>query len=131
MYNAKLIIPGIIIFVLVFTSPFWLGWMGQDYTKTGVVLSPDAKQEKTCIEDTEFMRAQHMRLLDEWRDQALRQENRVYVSALNGKKYEISLQKTCVACHDNYAQFCEKCHVANSVYPYCWTCHIIPTEARQ
>lgn len=131
MYNAKLIIPGIIIFVLVFSSPFWLGWIGQDYTKTGVTLSPIAKQQQTCIEDTEFMRAQHMRLLDEWRDQALRQENRVYVSALNGKKYLISLQNTCVACHTNYTEFCEKCHIANSVYPYCWTCHIIPTEARQ
>ncbi len=123
MYNAKAVIIGIIIFVAVFSSPFWLGWIGQNYTKTGVV-NPVA--EKNCIENTEFMRAQHMRLLDEWRDQALREGNRVYVSALNGKKWAISLQNTCVKCHNNYAEFCEKCHVANSVSPYCWTCHIIP-----
>ncbi|MBD5626059.1 MULTISPECIES: sulfate reduction electron transfer complex DsrMKJOP subunit DsrJ [unclassified Desulfovibrio] len=128
MYNAKAVIIGIVIFVAVFSSPFWTSWIGQDYTKTGVVLPAGEKQ---CIEDTEFMRAQHMRLLDEWRDQALREENRVYESALNGKKWVISLQNTCLKCHSNYAEFCEKCHVANSVYPYCWTCHIIPTEGKR
>ena len=128
MYNAKAVIIGIVIFVAGFSSPFWTSWIGQDYTKTGVVLPAGEKQ---CIEDTEFMRAQHMRLLDEWRDQALREENRVYESALNGKKWVISLQNTCLKCHSNYAEFCEKCHVANSVYPYCWTCHIIPTEGKR
>lgn len=128
MYNAKAVIIGIVIFVAIFSSPFWTSWIGQDYTKTGVVLPAG---EKECIEDTEFMRAQHMRLLDEWRDQALRAENRVYESALNGKKWVISLQNTCLKCHSNYAEFCEKCHVANSVYPYCWTCHIIPTEGKR
>lgn len=127
MYNAKGIIIGIIIFVAVFSSPFWVSWIGLDYTKTGVVLPENSK---TCIENTEFMRANHMRLLDEWRDQALREENRAYVSALDGRKWVISLQNTCMKCHDNYAGFCEKCHVANSVYPYCWTCHIIPTEGK-
>lgn len=128
MYNAKAVIIGIVIFVAIFSSPFWTGWIGQDYTKTGVVLPAG---EKECIEDTEFMRAQHMRLLDEWRDQALREENRVYESALNGRKWVISLQNTCLKCHSNYTEFCEKCHVANSVYPYCWTCHIIPTEGKR
>lgn len=128
MYNAKAVIIGMVIFVAIFSSPFWMGWIGQNYTKTGVTLPTS---EKSCIEDTEFMRAQHMRLLDEWRDQALREENRVYVSALNGKKWVISLQNTCLKCHTNYTEFCEKCHVANSVYPYCWTCHIIPTEGKR
>ena len=128
MYNAKAVSIGIIIFVVIFSSPFWTGWIGKDYTHTGVVL-PEG--EKYCIENTEFMRANHMRLLNEWRDQALREENREYVSALTGRKFPISLQNTCVKCHNNYAEFCEKCHVANSVYPYCWTCHIIPTEVRQ
>ena len=128
MYNAKAVIIGIVIFVAIFSSPFWTSWIGQTYQKTGVVLPAG---EKTCIEETEFRRAQHMRLLDEWRDQALREENRVYVSALDGRKWVISLQNTCLKCHSNYTEFCEKCHVANSVYPYCWTCHIIPTEGKR
>lgn len=127
MYNSKAVGIGIAIFVALFTTPFWLSWLGQDYRKTGVVFPPN---QQYCIEDTEFMRANHMRLLDEWRDQALREENREYVSALNGKRWIISLQNTCMKCHNNYAEFCEKCHVANSVYPYCWTCHIIPAEGK-
>ena len=127
MYNAKAVGIGIAILVIVFTAPFWLGWIGKDYTKTGVVLPAG---EKSCIENTEFMRANHMRLLNEWRDKALREEDREYVSALNGRRWLISLQNTCMTCHSNYAQFCEKCHVANSVYPYCWTCHLIPGEGK-
>ncbi|MBD5607592.1 MAG: sulfate reduction electron transfer complex DsrMKJOP subunit DsrJ [Desulfovibrio sp.] len=127
MYNAKGVTIGIIVFVILFTTPFWLSWIGTDYTKTGVVFP---QGEKECIEDTEFMRANHMRLLDEWRDQALREENRAYVSKLSGKTFVISLQNTCMKCHNNYAAFCEKCHVANSVYPYCWTCHILPSEGK-
>ena len=130
MYNAKAVIIAIIIFIALFTTPFWLSWIGPDYTKTGVQLSLTAKEAGTCIEDVEFMRANHMRLLDEWRDQALREENRSYISALTGKRFEISLQNTCLRCHNNYSEFCEKCHVPNSVYPYCWTCHIIPTEGK-
>lgn len=127
MYNAKAVVIGIIIFVVVFSSPFWLGWIGQNYTNTGVVILPG---ETSCIENTEFMRANHMRLLNEWRDQALRNGVREYQSALNGKKWVLSLQNTCMKCHSNYSEFCERCHVANSVYPYCWTCHIIPAEGK-
>lgn len=118
---------GIIIFFVIFSSPFWTGWLGHGYKDTGIIL-PDG--QKACIESTEFMRANHMRLLDEWRDQALRKENRVYISSIDGKKWDISLQNTCLKCHSNYYSFCEKCHTANSVYPYCWTCHIIPPEGK-
>lgn len=126
MYNAKAVIVGIIIFVVLFTSPFWVSLLGKNYTSTGVVLPKD---EKECIENVVFMRDQHMRLLNEWRDEALRNENRIYVAS-NGKKWAISLQNTCLKCHSNYQEFCEKCHVANSVYPYCWTCHIIPEGSK-
>ena len=88
MYNAKAVIVGIVVLAVLFTSPFWMGYFGSDYTSTGVVLP---KGEKSCIEDTDFMRAQHMRLLNEWRDEALRNENRIYVSAKDGKKWTISL----------------------------------------
>lgn len=126
MYNAKAVIVGIIIFVGLFTSPFWLSMMGKDYKSTGIELP---KGEKECIEDVQFMRDQHMRLLNEWRDEALRKENRVYV-ATSGKKWNISLQNTCMKCHNDYEGFCQKCHKANGVDPYCWTCHIIPQGSK-
>ena len=126
MYNAKTVILGIIIFVALFTSPFWAGMLGKTYTSTGIELPKD---EKNCIENVDFMRGQHMRLLNEWRDEALRNENRIYV-ATDGKKWAISLQNTCLKCHKNYKEFCDKCHVANSVDPYCWTCHILPQGSK-
>ncbi|MBR4741714.1 MAG: sulfate reduction electron transfer complex DsrMKJOP subunit DsrJ [Desulfovibrio sp.] len=126
MYNKTAVIVGIVILVVLLTSPFWVGIFGTTYTTTGVTNPSDTQN---CIENTDFMRAQHMRLLNEWRDEALRNENRTYI-AKNGKKWEISLQNTCLKCHPNYSTFCEKCHLSNSVSPYCWTCHIIPTEGK-
>jgi hypothetical protein len=122
MYNAKAVTIGIIIFVILFTSPFWASLLGKSYKETGVTLP---RNEKECVETTDFMRNKHMQLLNEWRDEALRNENRVYVAS-NGKKWTISLQNTCLKCHTNYKEFCDKCHTANSVDPYCWTCHLIP-----
>ncbi|MDR2056250.1 MAG: sulfate reduction electron transfer complex DsrMKJOP subunit DsrJ [Desulfovibrio sp.] len=126
MYNAKAVITGIIVFAVLCTAPFWAGMTGKDYKNTGIVLPAD---EKNCIEKAEFMRAEHMRLLNEWRDEALREENRAYVAS-DGKKWNISLQNTCLKCHSNHKEFCDRCHTANSVYPYCWTCHILPGESK-
>jgi len=125
MYNARPVCIGIVILVIVLSAPFWVGFFGKDYKETGI----SKPTQEACIEDPAFMRAQHMRLLNEWRDEALRNENRNYV-AKNGKNWEISLQNTCMKCHTNYKGFCEKCHLSNSVSPYCWTCHIIPTEGK-
>lgn len=126
LYNKNSVCLGIVILVIVLTAPFWVGLFGQNYTQTGITIP---KETKDCIENVEFMRTQHMRLLNEWRDEALRKENRTYV-AKDGRKWEISLQNTCLKCHTNYQGFCEKCHLSNSVSPYCWTCHIIPAEGK-
>ena len=112
--------------LVVCTSPFWAGFGSSDYTSPKVSLPKDAKE---CIEDTAFMKAEHMQLLNEWRDQALRQGNRVYV-AKNGKKWNISLQNTCLKCHNDYEQFCDKCHKTNNVEPYCWSCHVLPKGSK-
>jgi len=120
MYNKKLIITAAAAVLVLFTSPFWLSKGG--YKRPELVLP---ENEKECVESAAFMRAEHMQLLNEWRDQALRNEKRVYVSS-SGKKWEVSLQNTCLKCHNDTAKFCDACHISNSVYPYCWTCHIEP-----
>jgi hypothetical protein len=66
-----------------------------------------------------------MQILNDWRDAVVREDRRVYVSS-TGKQYDMSLQNTCMKCHDDKEKFCDKCHVALSVDPYCWTCHIEP-----
>ena len=122
MYNAKFIVPGIVIFLGLFTIPFWSNIGSSTYDRPKLALPAT---EKECIEPREFMAAQHMQLLDHWRDMALREEKREYVAS-NGKVWTISLQNTCMSCHADKAGFCDKCHDSNSVSPYCWDCHVAP-----
>ncbi|MCL4491217.1 MAG: sulfate reduction electron transfer complex DsrMKJOP subunit DsrJ [Nitrospirae bacterium] len=86
-----------------------------------------AKQDRKCVESKEFMRAEHMQLLNEWRDSVVRSNTRVYVNA-EGKKFDMSLQNTCMRCHSNKKKFCDECHNYMAVKPYCWDCHIAPKE---
>ncbi len=126
MYHAKYVIPGLIIFAAAFTLPFWanIGSPKYDYPDLKVPVG-DNGEKLECVEPAEWMRANHMELLIEWRDSALRDTKRVYVSS-TGKEYETSLQNTCMKCHGNYDEFCDKCHTQNSVSPYCWDCHVLP-----
>ena len=130
MYNSKAIILGLIVFVGVFTSPFWLNiiLMTPKYERPALALPVNQKE---CIESVEYMRFEHMQLLNTWRDQALREGKREYTSKLNGKTWEINLQNTCMDCHSNKVDFCDKCHDSNSVDPYCWDCHVEPKGIQQ
>ena len=78
-----------------------------------------------CVADTEFMRNEHMQLLMDWRDEVVRDNDRIY-TAENGKQYYKSLSTTCMSCHDNKEEFCDKCHDFVGVEPYCWDCHVEP-----
>ena len=69
------------------------------------------------------MTTQHMQLLDVWRDSVVRDGNRLYINA-EGKSYNMSLSNTCLDCHSNTTEFCDRCHNYASVTPYCWDCHI-------
>ena len=127
MYNKNAVIAGIVAFLVICSSPFWCGFGSDSYKKPEIVTQKDKNKE--CVEDVAFMRAEHMQLLNEWRDQALRNGSRVYVNA-KGAKFDISLQNTCLKCHNNYEDFCDKCHKTNNVEPYCWTCHILPKGSK-
>ena len=123
MYNAKYIIPGLLVFMGVFTAPFWLNLLSPEYVRPAQAALPADQTE--CVETRAYMRAEHMQILDTWRDQALREGKRTFVDA-NGRKWAISLQNTCMDCHSNQAKFCDECHTSNSVSPYCWDCHVSP-----
>ena len=86
---------------------------------------PEGADGKSCIEPVEQMRTQHMTLLNTWRDEAIRLDKRVYVAS-DGKQWNVSLQNTCMACHADRENFCDKCHNSNNVQPYCWDCHVAP-----
>lgn len=123
MHDASRILIGLGIFVALFAYPFYNN-LGQAYEEPKL---QKAKGE-TCVEDPKWMRANHMQVLNDWRNEVVRYNNRLYVSALNGKGYEMSLQKTCMECHTSKVEFCDACHNANSVNPYCWDCHVPPVE---
>lgn len=119
MYDSGKIVTGLIIFVCLVTFPFW-------YNKGKAVPTPEPKivtKEKACVEDVAFMKSSHMQILDEWRDEVVRGNEREYKSK-SGKVYNKSLTNTCMECHSNKGDFCDKCHDYLSVKPYCWDCHI-------
>ena len=124
-YNAKAVIVGLTIFLVLVTLPLWKN-LGK------VIPAPDPKldtpaimamKEKKCVESREFMKANHMLLLVDWREEVVRTGNREY-TATDGKKYNASLSNTCMECHSNYSQFCNSCHGYVGVVPNCWGCHL-------
>ena len=123
MYNAGKIIIGIIIFLVLVSVPFWYN-CGKTATPPKLEVGTT---EKECVESTPYMKASHMKLLDSWRDDVVREGKRVYTSS-TGKQYQMSLQNTCVKCHAKKTEFCDRCHNYVEVSPKCWDCHIAPKE---
>jgi len=124
MYDGGKIIAGLVIFFFLLTFPFWYNLGQAAYEDPELQLPEDSTE---CIEPTEWMRANHMELLDTWRDMSTRDRLTQYTSS-TGKTMEISLQKTCMDCHTSKTEFCDKCHDQAAVSPYCWDCHIAPEE---
>ena len=124
MYNKGTIIPGLIIFVLFVTFPLWFNAFSTASTVPKVELPPGG--EKQCVAPEAVMRAQHMVILNEWRDDVLRNNDRVMVK-VDGKEYRKCLQLACMQCHSNKEKFCDSCHEYASVKPYCWDCHLAPS----
>ncbi len=121
MKDKKIIVTGVIIFLIVATFPFWYN-RGKAAPMPELELTAKAKAAKVCVRSTEYMRADHMQLLDKWRESVVREGDRIYVSP-EGREYAMSLTNTCLDCHSNRAQFCDRCHDYASVRPYCWACH--------
>ena len=122
MKDKKIIVAGVIIFIVIVTFPFWYN-RGKAAPAPDPLLTEKAKAAKVCVRSTEYMKAEHMQLLDLWRESVVRHGERIYVSP-SGKEYTMSLSNTCLDCHSNKAEFCDRCHNYASVVPYCWDCHI-------
>ncbi len=122
MRDRPLIIAGLLIFVGLFTVPIWRGWAGHTQAAPPEVKLP--AHEKQCVAPVAEMRASHMQMLLDWRDQVVRHNQRQF-TAFNGKVYDRSLTRTCLEqCHGDKAQFCDRCHTYAGVStPYCWDCH--------
>ncbi|MBZ5567726.1 MAG: sulfate reduction electron transfer complex DsrMKJOP subunit DsrJ [Acidobacteriia bacterium] len=127
MRDRVLIAIGLLLFVAMATYPVWHAV----YAKT-TAAGPQLKlpeQQKTCVAPVAFMRASHMKLLNEWREGAVR-ERRLDYTSYDGKKYRVNLSATCLGeCHTKKGEFCDRCHTYAAVSgPYCWDCHVDPTS---
>jgi hypothetical protein len=125
MYNAGKILTGLVLFVALVTLPFWYGAAHGKLNEQPKLEKP-AKATR-CIEDTAYMRAWHMDMLNQWRNAVVRDNERIY-TASDGKQYKMSLTGTCLQCHADKAKFCDQCHSYVGVQPYCWECHVTPQE---
>ncbi len=131
MNDKKWIITGLLIFFAVCTSLFWYNMFVSDVSSAPEpVISDKAKAAGSCILSKEEMKSEHMQILDKWRETVVRQGERVYV-APGGKEFNMSLssgENSCIGCHSNKTEFCDRCHDYASVRPYCWDCHNEPKE---
>jgi hypothetical protein len=133
MYDAGKIITGLIVFVILFTSPFWLNLSGNPG------YSPDVKYPagvSECIAGKEYMNHNHMEILNDWRNKVVRSDLRYYKKngrtfLIDGKPAEMSLTHSCLKCHNDKKAFCDRCHDYLAVKPYCWDCHVVPGEVKK
>ena len=123
MYDAGKVIVGLVIFLALITFPTW--YNVATGKATYVPELEKAVKGDQCVADVEYMRTSHMDLLNQWRDKVVRTGERIHI-APDGTKYNMSLTLTCLDCHSNKANFCDRCHDYMSVDPYCYDCHIIP-----
>jgi hypothetical protein len=114
-----LIFIGLAIAVVALTFPFWYNLAIGSPTPSPELDTPDGQ----CVEDTEYMRAHHMDLLDEWRDAVVRDGDTSPV-VVEGKEYPKSLTRGCLECHTTRQKFCYECHNYANVEPTCWECHV-------
>ena len=120
--KIKVIIGLIIVFVII-STPFWFSSFNgkkQDHTP---IIAPEAKKAGECVLSKEYMKREHMKILDVWRDTVVREAKRDFTND-KGKTFEMSLSNGCLKCHTNRKEFCDRCHDYASVRPYCWDCHI-------
>lgn len=127
IYSLKAVAVGLAIFLVVFGAPLLLN-MGKVHPVPQPSLDTPAIQklaekERQCVEPTEWMRANHMQLLWDWREQVVRTGERYYTTS-QGKKVLASLSNNCMECHSNKSQFCDQCHNYVAVAPNCWGCHL-------
>ena len=153
MYKGGKIIASLIIFVAFLTFPFFYNMGKANAGPDNLVANTKITANLQCVESTEYMKANHMQLLNQWRQAYVRDGQTEYTNS-QGKTFDVNLN-TCIECHATGAtshavglsnpavknvgvsnssvntsdQFCVSCHNFASVEPTCWSCHSGPGEA--
>jgi hypothetical protein len=125
MHDAGKIILGLIVFLSVVTYPIWHNAASGKAGFVPVLKTPPDK--KDCIEPRQVIRVSHKDLLADWKESVVRKGMRTYLSR-DMKTFTMSLSGTCMNCHRDKAEFCDRCHNYVGVEPRCWDCHVYPKE---
>jgi len=121
MHDAGKIMAGLVVFLAIVTAPMWYQLAKGE--EPGPPELKIATGNQRCVAPTPYMRTNHMNLLDEWRDEAVRSGERTHVGP-DGTAYEKSFSVTCLSsCHSSKEEFCDRCHEYVGARPYCWDCH--------
>lgn len=123
MSDSAKVIAGVVVFAAVMLFPFVWGFVAK-----GELPHPEVP-EGECVESAEYMRSDHMELLNRWRHSVVRDGMRVYTNDA-GKEFEMSLTRGCLECHTSKDAFCDECHDYAGVHPTCWECHVDPEEVK-
>jgi hypothetical protein len=132
MTDKVAVAVGLVVFIALVTLPFW-----HTLGASADVAAPELELPEgytQCVESKAYMTANHMDLLNRWRDAVVREGKKDYTSLEYGVSYEMSLTRTCLGCHTNKATFCDRCHDYASVDALvggggrssvrCWDCHL-------
>lgn len=125
MSDKRRVILGLVILVVIVAFPLWYALPGGSGPRPELEMPAGETQ---CVEHKEFMTANHMHLLNQWRDAVVREGKDTYTSEAYGKTFEMSLTRTCMNCHAKRETFCNRCHDYTDVHPYCWDCHLEPGD---
>lgn len=138
MYNKGKVVSFLAIFLAISTFPFWKNTGKNTVFSTGSGSKENFRMPAPninpalayalksgvsgCVEERAFMRARHMKLLDNWRNEVVRENKKEYIN-VKGERFDKSLTGTCLKCHSNKEEFCDSCHDSAGVKPYCFDCH--------
>jgi hypothetical protein len=124
MYDSSKVIAGLIIFLVLATSPFWLNFGST--TAAPELEYPEGIEQ--CVEDTDWMRANHMQLLKEWNSAIPNHGPERLMELAQDDNWNGDLTLSCLTCHTKKENFCDRCHSYAGVDldRYCWQCHTNP-----
>ncbi len=138
LYDGGKIIVGLAVFLAFALFPFYNNIGAKNVKPDPKTDTPEIQEwanqhggKKECVESKDYMRREHMQLLNNWRDAVVRDMYRKYVSTSNHDTFDMSLQNGCMRCHSSKKKFCDECHNYMAVKPYCWDCHIQPQEKEE
>ncbi len=123
MYDAGKIVLFLLVIVAVTLTPIWYNAVtGRGAAQPKLTAGTS---EKECVLPASEMRAAHMQVLDDWRTRVVRGgEHKTRTS--QGREVRMSLTGTCLGCHAQKTEFCDRCHDYAAVNLACFDCHLAP-----